>query len=1372
MSPNTEQPANCAVTLRDKSNFKEWRLVTIACAMSQGVPCRFFSEDDPLPDHADERRYNEILYATIVKSLRGRALETIQRIKLGDGRAILQELDRVYDRKSTHAKFTAYKKMFLAKCDSWDKLEEYLSQVLELEDQIRRNLDVKDLLPAVILAGVSHIPLFQASVSVFMTLEEPSVDVLISNLREAAERVTTEVPPEEVHKVSEEICCSFCGKRGHSKLQCFKRKRQERERQEVTFMLKKSHGQSYGVHDSFCLDSGSSTHICCNKKFFIPPLEVCHVVLSTASGAEVVSHEKGRIAMDVSGTKIYVNDVLYSPDVSNILSMSNMARNGVQFEFKNMGNHLAVKKGEFEVFVKQNRGQYHLRAQPLYPQLDSITARAQPFYLQSDSTTASAQPFYPQSYSDSTNVRAQPRRQHQSRDQSFLQQSDSTTARENTKFARRNRAQPSASHSGTTMARENANLLVAYDRHEVYAHLERSATECEECILAKTRRKKIARKTGTNRAKSCFQVIHLDLAHVNSPSTYKYFAVFIDDYSRYTWTVPLMKKSEAIKGLDQLEEFGHVGQGIIKSDQAPEFAQGPFIARARSLGYRLEMSPTYEPSLNGTAERCIGILKSALRAALLTVSRLAGTRSVISEEIKLLWPYALEHVVFLKNHIKNETTGRFPICDVRDDVDLKHLEPLIFPFGALVKFAKTEPILNTFENRGEFGLFLGSSAPSGSFMNSFRIADKQGRIRNTRSVSSVPEDLYQKEAMLSGLIKTFTATLKIDVLLPTIFRKPRGRPKKGQFWSASRGIWTSNPEEAPEIRKSEDAPDSEDFLETDESGSQNESPAREDRGNDISPNLGRKRPRSEDSDLSESDDELVIKRATHEVNQLCVKNSEALNGEEKMEWIEAIEREVTSLYEHEVVKEVFGKFNELIPAILILSTKTDPDRKKCRIVVLGDRMKDTGNQNYASVVEKVSLRTIITTSLDQYDDLSFAYVDIPTAFLKSQVPPETPDVYVLPPKWLEDLSLIRRGTIWMCKPTLYGFREAPRLWKDSFTRKLADLKVGNPLMSDPNVFQTSRGYLTLHVDDVLSIGKGSSRCLDAIARAYKATPVTVPRTGHFKYLGLMFEVGENFVSISSKEKIIQLLKKAGLEEANPSKSLPEVSMLKKEKLADDIALNETETKKFQEFVGGLNYIASESRPDISAVVFLLSEVMLNPVRRHEQAVKSLLRYLKGTVDLKLYWEKSKQEGINVDLYTDSSFDTGCISGMILRINQKTIGWKTCREPHIALSTVESEFDSAVSAVRTTRFVLELLKEMNLGPCKKTLYVDQTGAKEILASNKGRIKHVDLQREYLRREFLDWKIVRITSGEQLADLMTKPLGSKRLALLRDQIGLKF
>jgi hypothetical protein len=65
--------------------------------------------------------------------------------------------------------------------------------------------------------------------------------------------------------------------------------------------------------------------------------------------------------------------------------------------------------------------------------------------------------------------------------------------------------------------------------------------------------------------------------------------------------------------------------------------------------------------------------------------------------------------------------------------------------------------------------------------------------------------------------------------------------------------------------------------------------------------------------------------------------------------------------------------------------------------------------------------------------------------------------------------------------------------------------------------------------------------------------------------------------------------------------------------------------QFQSMVGGLNWLSTSTRPDITAVTSLLASHLPNPSQGHVDSAKHVLRYLKGTPTLGLCFTQPPNE---------------------------------------------------------------------------------------------------------------------------------------------------
>jgi len=77
----------------------------------------------------------------------------------------------------------------------------------------------------------------------------------------------------------------------------------------------------------------------------------------------------------------------------------------------------------------------------------------------------------------------------------------------------------------------------------------------------------------------------------------------------------------------------------------------------------------------------------------------------------------------------------------------------------------------------------------------------------------------------------------------------------------------------------------------------------------------------------------------------------------------------------------------------------------------------------------------------------------------------------------------------------------------------------------------------------------------------------------------------------------------------------------------------------KQVVGSLRYLCN-NRPNISYGVVLISRFMNNPILPHMAAAKHILRYLKGTLDLGLFFPKKTYQnevknGAILEAWSDS-----------------------------------------------------------------------------------------------------------------------------------------
>lgn len=91
------------------------------------------------------------------------------------------------------------------------------------------------------------------------------------------------------------------------------------------------------------------------------------------------------------------------------------------------------------------------------------------------------------------------------------------------------------------------------------------------------------------------------------------------------------------------------------------------------------------------------------------------------------------------------------------------------------------------------------------------------------------------------------------------------------------------------------------------------------------------------------------------------------------------------------------------------------------------------------------------------------------------------------------------------------------------------------------------------------------------------------------------------------------------------------------------------THPYAEVVGALLYIAAMTRPDISFAVSVLNRYVAAPTEEHWQATKRVLRYLAGTKNLGLTYQKGRG---SPKTYGDSDYTVPCCTDPMLDLPSK------------------------------------------------------------------------------------------------------------------------
>jgi hypothetical protein len=176
-------------------------------------------------------------------------------------------------------------------------------------------------------------------------------------------------------------------------------------------------------------------------------------------------------------------------------------------------------------------------------------------------------------------------------------------------------------------------------------------------------------------------------------------------------------------------------------------------------------------------------------------------------------------------------------------------------------------------------------------------------------------------------------------------------------------------------------------------------------------------------------------------------------------------------------------------------------------------------------------------------------------------------------------------------------------------------------------------------------------------------------------------------------------------------------------------MNEMGYIPYQRGIRSLMYAATSTRPDIAFPVAILSQFMQNPGWIHWEAVKDVIRYLKGMVDLTLMLGGSDK---GLEAYADADWASQphrhSMSGYTVLLHSSPVAWSAQKQTIIALSTAKAEYITLTMVMCEILYLQALIAELYepiIPPIP--IYCDNQGTLALATNNKfhARMKHIDI-----------------------------------------------
>ncbi|GKB32713.1 retrovirus-related pol polyprotein from transposon TNT 1-94 [Tanacetum coccineum] len=159
---------------------------------------------------------------------------------------------------------------------------------------------------------------------------------------------------------------------------------------------------------------------------------------------------------------------------------------------------------------------------------------------------------------------------------------------------------------------------------------------------------------------------------------------------------------------------------------------------------------------------------------------------------------------------------------------------------------------------------------------------------------------------------------------------------------------------------------------------------------------------------------------------------------------------------------------------------------------------------------------------------------------------------------------------------------------------------------------------------------------------------------------------------------------------------------------------------YENMVRSLMYLIVCTRPDIAYVVSVVSRYLANPGKNHWEAVKWILKYLRGTANVGLMYGTDRGNHVDVTDFVDSNYakdlDKGrSITGYAFLLQGCVVSWKATLQ-HVATSNTEAEYMAFTETVKEAIWLRGLLEELGVELNTVAVNCDNQGAIHLLRNH--------------------------------------------------------
>jgi len=291
---------------------------------------------------------------------------------------------------------------------------------------------------------------------------------------------------------------------------------------------------------------------------------------------------------------------------------------------------------------------------------------------------------------------------------------------------------------------------------------------------------------------------------------------------------------------------------------------------------------------------------------------------------------------------------------------------------------------------------------------------------------------------------------------------------------------------------------------------------------------------------------------------------------------------------------------------------------------------------------------------------------------------------------------------------LYGLKQAPRQWYERLNNFLLSHGYERGMIDNTLFIKKSNSEIFLvqiYVDDIIFGATQDSLCEEFVAAMKCEFEMSMMGELSF-FLGLQVKQTKDGIFLCQSKYCKEILKKFEMESCKEASTPMSSSCY----MDADAAGKGVDQTKYRGLIGSLLYLTT-SRQDIMFVVCLCAKFQANPKESHIKAAKRILKYLKGTSTIGLWYPSHSP--IHLIDYSDSDFgrcklDRKSTSGTCHLLGSSLISWHSKKQACVALSTAEAEYIVARSCCAQFLSAINLTKnQIQHSRTKHILFIDLT-----------------------------------------------------------------